>query len=189
MLLVCWVLAKLKDSRIINTFVLGHISIPHLILLTPWHRMCLHSRKSTSNDWSELSIRFWEGHGISSSSQQCSKLTWDCFPQLLNWTEFTKLIKSQAKSQIGQFHWKRKWVIFRHIRIQLIYNIAKEIIVDLDLFNYSRFCAGEEEFILAVVAFVRLDFDQILKLRLRFHQNTLRPSGNQNIVESYYIKR
>ena len=40
----------------------------------------------------------------------------------------------------------------------------KEIVVDLDLFNYSKFCAGEEEIILAVVAFVRLDFDQILKL-------------------------
>ena len=59
-----------------------------------------HFRKSTSNDWSKLSIQFWEGHGISSSSQQCSKLTWDCFPQLLNWTEFTKLIKIQAKTQI-----------------------------------------------------------------------------------------
>ena len=40
----------------------------------------------------------------------------------------------------------------------------KEIVADFDLFNYSRFCAGGEEFILAMVAFVRLDFDQILKL-------------------------
>ena len=184
MLLICWVLAKLEDSRIINTFVLGHISIPHVLLTLS----AFHSWKSTSNDWSELSIQFWEGHGISSSSQQCSKLTWDCFPQLLNWTEFTKLIKTQGKTQIGQFHWKRKRVIFRHIRIPLMYNVVKEIVVDFDPFNYSRFCAGEEEFILAVVAFVRLDFDQILKLWLRFHQNTLRPSGNQNIVESY-IKR
>ena len=134
MLLICWVLAKLEDSRIINTFVLGHISIPHVLLTLS----AFHSRKSTSNDRSELSIQFWEGHGISSSSQQCSKLTWDCFPQLLNWNEFTKLIKTQGKTEIGQFHWKRKWVIFRHIRIPLIYNIVKEIVVDFGLFNYSR---------------------------------------------------